>query len=242
MREFDVLVWGLDESETHEPPFKDRALEFHFTNSFNRALKNIDAEWVVLAHKSINIDREFLNSLAIATGEYPMVDAFSPRIRTKDGNFVSGFTLDSRLMLKMIPENSAMRFVASPHPYIVAFSSRIIQRTGAFDTCIQHTAQIADYSLRMLHAGGVMFSLPYLVASTIDENANVPGDNIYSGAERELLYAKVKSFGIFENIPYIALHPCSAMFCIRHRKELLEKRNKAILLSKLEKNFLQKIR
>ena len=189
MRQFDVFVFdeSFDESdEQHrnqiQPPFTDAELGWFFTNDWNKHLNEIEGEWVVFAHPSIKIDREFLNSLADVTDSFPMVDAFAPRIRvethvhtapsstkqnTDKRRFFSGSLLKRAAKgsgFVEIGENTPMCYVAAPHPYLAVFSRRIIQRTGGFDTTLPASARLADYTLRMMHAGGKMFSVPYLVA------------------------------------------------------------------------------
>lgn len=240
MRQFDVLVWGNDISETpHTPYLTDKALGWFFDNDLNASLLKSDAEWIIFAHESVHIDRDFLNSLAECISGYPMVDAFAPRIKISEAKeFVSGFRLDKHKGIAMLDENAKMRFVALPHPYIAAFSRRIIQRTGALDTSMPTEFQIADLSLRMLHAGGKMFSIPYLVAmvkqSNTLEKAPLQGPS-------ELAYTLTKAFGVFKNLPYLARHPKGAYFVWKTRKELFEKRDKATLLSKFKKSDLAEL-
>ena len=97
MRQFDVFVFdeNFDESlgKCPQPPFSDKELAWFYTNKWNKHLDDIDGEWVVFAHPSIRIDRDFLNNVAEVTDSFPMVDAFAPRIRTDKGNFLGGFLL-----------------------------------------------------------------------------------------------------------------------------------------------------
>ena len=93
-----------------------------------------------------------------------MVDAFAPRLKL-DGKFHGGLLLAGSKGFAPIFENEKMRFVAAPSPLIAVFSSRIIQRTGLFDLDLPPEFRLLDYTLRMAHAGGKMFSVPYLVAS-----------------------------------------------------------------------------
>ena len=237
MRQFDVLVWGAQadsNSKPHEPPFTDKALGWFFGNDLNASLAKSEAEWIVIAHESVVVDRDFLNNLAECISGYPMVDAFAPRIKSHESkSFISGYQLNRHTGLSMLDENAKMRFVATPFPYIAAFSRRIVQRTGALDTFLPTELQIADLSLRMLHAGGRMFSIPYLVAeSTNDVSISI---NILQ-SPRELAYTLTKAFGVLKNLPYLARHPKATYFIWKVRKELFEKRDKATLLSKFKKS------
>ena len=171
MRQFDVFVFdeNFDEAQGKipQPPFTDPELGWFFTNNWNKHLNEIEGEWVVFAHPSIKIDRSFLNNVAEVTDSFPMVDAFAPRIRTDKRKFLSGYTLRTAAKgsgFIEIDENAPLRYVAAPHPYLGIYSRRIIQRTGGFDTTLPPTARLADFTLRMMHAGGKMFSVPYLVA------------------------------------------------------------------------------
>lgn len=242
MRQFDVLVWGPQANCTdiqHEPPFTDRALGWFFGNDLNASLAKSEAEWILLAHESIVVDRAFLNNLAECISGYPMVDALAPRVKIPGTNsFISGMRLDKRTGLSMLDENAKMRFVASPFPYIAAFSRRIIQRTGALDAQLPIEFQIVDLSLRMLHAGGKMFSVPYLVAMATND-CSIPVDILQR--PRELAYTLTKAFGTFQNIRYLSSHPKAAYFVWKTRKELTAKREKAILLSKLNREFLKEL-
>ena len=231
MRQFDVFVWG----DRMAPPFTDKALGWFSTDRFNEQLLDSDAEWIVFAHSSIQIDRKFLNDLAETISSFPMVDAFAPRIHdTTTGKFLSGFRFDKRTGIAMLEENAPLRYVAAPHPYLAAFSRRIVQRTGRFDDELSTEEQLADYSFRMLHAGGSMFSVPYLVTS--GTAAGTPYGNI-----NDLAYAIVKSFGLWKSRRFLLQHAG----CIHHlwanRRALQEKREKATLLSKLRKESLDKL-
>ncbi len=201
MRQFDVFVFSesFDESdELHrnkiQPPFTDAELGWFFTNDWNKHLNEIEGEWVVFAHPGIKIDREFLNNVADVTDSFPMVDAFAPRIRIEQScsshakRFLSGYLLKRPLKgsgFVEIDENAPMRYVAAPHPYLAVFSRRIIQRTGGFDTTLPANARLADYTLRMMHAGGKMFSVPYLVAQAENSLANSEMPHLPSGTARE---------------------------------------------------------
>ena len=244
MRQFDVLVW---DGESFEPPFTDNALGWFYGNDLNSNLENSEAEWVVFAHRSIAIDRQFLNNLAECISGFPMVDAFAPRIHDKQsGKFLSGYALDKKTGLKMLDENAKMRFVAAPHPHLAVFSRRIVQRTGRLDDALAQSALFADYAFRMLHAGGKMFSVPYLVANTTgdffesDSNEN-PAPQEKQQAKNDLAYALVKSFGIPRNIRFLATNPKAFYFIWENRKEIFEKRDKATLLSKFKKSALAEL-
>lgn len=235
MRQFDVFVWG---GEEFTPPFTDSALEWFLGNDFNAGLEKSEAEWIVFAHKSINIDRRFLNDLADTIAGYPMVDAFAPRINyTSARTFLSGYRLDARKGLDMLDENAAMRFVATPHPLLAVFSRRIVQRTGAFDQSLCIPVQLVDYAFRMLHAGGKMFSVPSLVACLAPET-NVPASASPNEHADDLALALVKAFGYWKNRKFLLRHASTLRTLWNKRKELEKMRDKAILLSKLDKKFL----
>ena len=249
MRQFDVFVWDESQEfcdESHRPPFTDAALGWFFTNNFNDKLNESDAEWIVFANRSVKIDREFLNSLAETISGFPMVDAFAPRLRytaTESGDkmtarFAGGLKLHKTKGIEPIGDDAPLRYVASPRPEIAVFSRRIVQRTGAFDTNLPIPTQILDYALRMLHAGGRCFSVPYLVA----ELQGLPMD--FSSENREALphiaYALSKSLGI-KTARFVATHPSVVASLWKKRKSLQEKRDKAILLSKLAPETLKEL-
>ena len=240
MRQFDVFVWGNGNTTPSEttPPFTDKALGWFFTENLNERLAESEAEWIVFAHSSIKIDRQFLNDLAESISSYPMVDAFAPRIHDKaSGKFFSGSRLQKGSGLAMLEEDAKLRFVAAPHPYLAAFSRRIIQRTGRLDDSLPTEIQLADYAFRMLHAGGKMFSVPYLVASAASINA----ESAYAQAPKDLAYALVKAFGIPHNARFLLKNPKAMLHIWKNRKELFEKRDKATLLSKFKKNSLAEL-
>ena len=292
MRQFDVFVFGesFDESdEQHrnkiQPPFTDAELGWFFTNDWNKHLNEIEGEWVVFAHPSIKIDREFLNSLADVTDSFPMVDAFAPRIRvethvhtapssTKQNTDKRRFSSGSLLKRAAkgsgfveIGENTPMCYVAAPHPYLAVFSRRIIQRTGGFDTTLPANARLADYTLRMMHAGGKMFSVPYLVAQAGYSIANSNEQYSQSRTTQELNESKPpekvtrnapdlarcapdlkstaiilsKAFGFEASLPYAIRHPSVIPTLLSNRKERKEKRKAATLLSKLTKEYLAEV-
>ncbi len=166
MRQFDVIVLEENSPQFDKwiPPFEDPALGWLHDCDWNRPLQSIDAEWVVITQPAVKIERDFLNNLAEVTEGFPMVDAFAPRLKC-DGKFHGGLLLAGSKGFSPISENEKMRFVAAPNPMIAVFSSRIIQRTGLFDLDLPPEYRLLDYALRMAHAGGKMFNVPYLVAS-----------------------------------------------------------------------------
>ena len=249
MRQFDVFVWdGSQErrDENRQPPFSDAALGWFFTDNFNDKLNESDAEWIVFANRSVKVDREFLNSLAETISGFPMVDAFASRLRytatesgdQKPAKFAGGLKLHKIKGIEPIGDDAPLRYVASPRPEIAVFSRRIVQRTGAFDTGLPIPAQILDYALRMLHAGGRCFSVPYLVA----ELQGLPMD--FSSENKEILphiaYALSKSLGV-KTARFVAAHLSVIATLWEKRKDLQEKRDRAILLSKLAPETLKEL-
>ena len=285
MRQFDVFVFSesFDESINDkqgnkiQPPFTDAELGWFFTNDWNKHLNEIEGEWVVFAHPSIQIDRNFLNNVADVTDSFPMVDAFAPRIRieshvhsnptstkqnTDKRKFLSGRLLKRPLKgsgFVEIDEDAPMRYVASPHPYLAVFSRRIIQRTGGFDTTLPANARLADYTLRMMHAGGKMFSVPYLVAQAENSIVNCNEKYLQTRTAQELNESKVpdlaecapdlkstaiilsKTFGFEDSLPFAIRHPSVIPTLLSNRKERKEKRKAATLLSKLTKEYLAEV-
>lgn len=286
MRQFDVFVFSesFDESdELHrnkiQPPFTDAELGWFFTNDWNKHLNEIEGEWVVFAHPDIKIDREFLNNVADVTDSFPMVDAFAPRIRIEQSSsshakkFLGGYLLKRPLKgsgFVEIDENAPMCYVAAPHPHLAVFSRRIIQRTGGFDTTLPANARLADYTLRMMHAGGKMFSVPYLVAQAENSLANSEMPHSLSGTARESQQGTAgessargsatkstacddaldlsstaiilsKSFGIEASLMFALRHPSVIPTLLHNRKERKEKRKAATLLSKLKAEFLKEV-
>lgn len=251
MRQFDVFVFDENFDETQgqipQPPFTDPELGWFFTNDWNKHLNEIEGEWVVFAHPSITIDREFLNNVAEVTDSFPMVDAFAPRIRieprcgTDKRKFMGGFILRKAIKgsgFIEIDENSPMRYVAAPHPHLAIYSRRIIQRTGGFDTTLPESARLADFSLRMMHAGGKMFSVPYLVAQATTDEAELAATTSDLKATSLILS---KAFGLEAAVPFAIHHPSVIPTLLRNRKERKEKRKAAILLSKLKAEFLKEV-
>ena len=254
MRQFDVFVFdeNFDEAQGKipQPPFTDPELGWFFTNDWNKHLDEIEGEWVIFAHPSIKIDREFLNNVAEVTDGFPMVDAFAPRIRTNKGNFLGGFLLKRHSKgsgFIEIDENSPMRYVAAPHPYLGIYSRRIIQRTGGFDTTLPPSARLADFTLRMMHAGGKMFSVPYLVAqanneveASTSEITHEPNAGIAPDLKATALVLS-KAFGIEASFPFALRHPSVIPTLLRNRSAIKEKRKAATLLSKLKADFLKEV-
>jgi hypothetical protein len=252
MRQFDVFVFDENFDETQgqipQPPFTDPELGWFFTNDWNKHINEIEGEWVVFAHPCIKIDREFLNNVAEVTDGFPMVDAFAPRIRTNNGNFLGGYLLKRRTKgsgLVEIDENSPMRYVAAPHPLLGIYSRRIIQRTGGFDTSLPASARLADFTLRMMHAGGKMFSVPYLVAQATNDVAENAAKALGHEADAQELKATAlvlsKAFGIEASLPFAIYHPSVIPTLMRNRQSRKEKRKAATLLSKLKAEFLKEV-
>ena len=245
MRQFDVFVFdeNFDEAQGKipQPPFTDPELGWFFTNDWNKRLNEIEGEWVIFAHPSIKIDREFLNNVAEVTDSFPMVDAFAPRIRTDKRKFLGGLILRKAIKgsgFVEIDENAPMRYVAAPHPYLAIYSRRIIQRTGGFDTALPENARLEDFTLRMMHAGGKMFSVPYLVAQATTGEAEEAATTSDIKATSLILS---KSFGLEAAVPFAIHHPSVIPTLLSNRKERKEKRKAAILLSKLRNDFLKEV-
>ena len=257
MRQFDVFVFdeNFDESQGKhpQPPFTDPELGWFFSNDWNKHLNEIEGEWVVFAHPSIRIDRQFLNNVAEVTDGFPMVDAFAPRIRTDKENFLGGYLLMPAAKgsgFVEIDENAQLRYVAAPHPFLAVFSRRIIQRTGGFDTTLPEYARLADFTLRMMHAGGKMFSVPYLVAQATNEEAETVVSNANSEKACGLIGVRdlksiaiilSKAFGAEASVPFALHHPSVIPTLLRNRKQRKEKRKAATLLSKLKADFLKEV-
>lgn len=286
MRQFDVFVFdeNFDEAlgNIPQPPFTDPELGWFFTNDWNKHLNEIEGEWVIFAHPSIKVDREFLNNLAEVTDSFPMVDAFAPRIRlenradassncagTNKRKFLGGYLLRPATKgsgFIEIDENAPMRYVAAPHPYLAVYSRRIIQRTGGFDLTLPANARLADFTLRMMHAGGKMFSVPYLVAQIKADDAgtvaseNTRGESAAESTKRSQDLTKCtpdltkcapdvkttalilsKAFGIEASLPFALHHPSTLLTLIRNRRAIKEKRKAATLLSKLKADFLKEV-
>lgn len=257
MRQFDVFVFDENYDEAQgklpQPPFTDPELGWFFTSDWNKHLDEIEGEWVIFAHPSIKINRNFLNNVAEVTDSFPMVDAFAPRIRTDKGNFLGGYLLKPAAKgsgFVEIDENAPLRYVAAPHPFLAVFSRRIIQRTGGFDTTLPEYARLADFTLRMMHAGGKMFSAPYLVAQATNEEAETVVSNANSEKARGLMGVRdlkstaivlSKAFGAEASVPFALHHPSVILTLLRNRKQRKEKRKAATLLSKLKADFLKEV-
>ena len=257
MRQFDVFVFDENYDEAQgkhpQPPFTDPELGWFFTSDWNKHLDEIEGEWVIFAHPSIKINRNFLNNVAEVTDSFPMVDAFAPRIRTDKGKFLGGYLLKPAAKgsgFVEIDENAPLRYVAAPHPFLAVFSRRIIQRTGGFDTTLPEYARLADFTLRMMHAGGKMFSVPYLVAQATNEEAETVVSTASSEKARGLMGVRdlksiaivlSKAFGAEASVPFALHHPSVILTLLSNRKQRKEKRKAATLLSKLKADFLKEV-
>ena len=260
MRQFDVFVFdeNFDEAQGKipQPPFTDPELGWFFTNDWNKHLNEIEGEWVIFAHPCIKIDRTFLNNVAEVTDSFPMVDAFAPRIRwekradTNKVSFFGGYLLRPAAKgsgFIEIDENAPMRYVATPHPYLGIYSRRIIQRTGGFDTTLPPTARLADFTLRMMHAGGKMFSVPYLVAQAnneVEASASEIAPKSHLEYVPDLKASAIilsKAFGIEASLPFTLHHPSVIPTLLRNRSVIKAKRKAATQLSKLTADFLKEV-
>ena len=240
MRQFDVIV--LEENspqfDNWTPPFEDPALGWLHDFDWNRPLQNIDAEWVVIAQPAVMIDRDFLNNLAEVIEGFPMADAFAPRVKN-NGHFYGGLLLNGSKGFAPISENEKMRFVAAPNPMIAVFSSRIIQRTGLFDLDLPPELRLIDYTLRMAHAGGKMFSVPYLVAKA----SKLINDRCLNQVTTlwEIYY---KSLPVGMLSAFTFRHPTTLLKFLgldKNKKPRQFKRDKATSLSKLTADYLKEI-
>lgn len=248
MRQFDVFVFdNSSEFNSWKPSLEDEALGWFHTRDWNKDLNQLEAEWIVFAHPHINIDREFLNELALATDGFPMVDAFAPRVRL-NGEFYGGLLINGTKGFSPISDREELRYVAGPNPFVAAFSRRIIQRTGFFDTDLPENLRLLDYALRMAHAGGKMFSIPYLVAKAFDEKTSQEEAAVIKGnyLDRKDLVPDMWTL-MYKNLPngltlkYSMRHPSMMGKYFKTPKDLEEKREKAVLLSKLSEKRLQEI-
>ena len=243
MRQFDVIV--LEENspqfDNWTPPFEDLALGWLHDCDWNRPLQSIDAEWVVIAQPAVTIDREFLNNLAQVIEGFPMVDAFAPRVKS-GGHFYGGLLLNKSKSFTPISENEKMRFVAAPNPMVAVFSSRIIQRTGLFDLDLPPEFRLLDYSLRMAHAGGKMFNVPYLVASVTDTATLVDTNCLNQVAPLWEIYYKSLPIGLLSAFTFrhLTMLPKFLGFD-KGKKRRQFKRDKATSLSKLSAEYLKDI-
>ncbi len=240
MRQFDVIV--LEENspqfDNWTPPFEDPALGWSHDSDWNRPLQSIDAEWVVIAQPAVTIDRDFLNNLAEVIEGFPMADAFAPRVKN-NGHFYGGLLLNRSKGFAPISENEKMRFVAAPNPMIAVFSSRIIQRTGLFDLDLPPEFRLIDYTLRMAHAGGKMFSVPYLVARTsqlTDESSLNQVGPLWE------IYYKSLPVGLLSAFTFRHLTMLPKFLGLdKGKKRRQFKRDKATSLSKLSAEYLKDI-
>ena len=240
MRQFDVIV--LEENspqfDNWTPPFEDPALGWSHDSDWNRPLQSIDAEWVVIAQPAVTIDRDFLNNLAEVIEGFPMADAFAPRVKN-NGHFYGGLLLNKSKGFAPISENEKMRFVAAPNPMIAVFSSRIIQRTGLFDLDLPPEFRQIDYTLRMAHAGGKMFSVPYLVARTsqlTDESSLNQVGPLWE------IYYKSLPVGLLSAFTFRHLTMLPKFLGLdKGKKRRQFKRDKATSLSKLTPDYLREI-
>ena len=241
LRQFDVIVVserfkaGTAESANQQnvPPFTDPSLGWFFVDDINKGLEASEAEWIVVATENVEITRDFLNNLAECNASFPMADALAPRIKAA-GKFLSGSIIAKNGDFEQISENSAIRFVASPHPDVAAFSRRIVQRTGRVDTSLPARFQLTDYSLRMLHAGGRMLSVPYLVIDGNPTERPLDPKEYNAGCIRTLY----KSLGIAAAGKFALRHPRAWLAIFKGRKALNAKREAAISLSKMSPEML----
>ena len=240
MRQFDVIV--LEENspqfDNWTPPFEDPALGWSHDSDWNRPLQSIDAEWVVIAQPAVTIDRDFLNNLAEVIEGFPMADAFAPRVKN-NGHFYGGLLLNKSKGFAPISENEKMRFVAAPNPMIAVFSSRIIQRTGLFDLDLPPEFRLIDYTLRMAHAGGKMFSVPYLVARSsqlIDACSLNQVEALWEIYYKSLPVGLLSAF----TFRHLTMLPKFLGFD-KGKKRRQFKRDKATSLSKLSAEYLKDI-
>lgn len=248
MRQFDVFVFdSSSDFDSWKPTFEDPALGWFHTKDWNKELNLLEAEWIVFAHPSINIDREFLNELALETDGYPMVDAFAPRVKS-NGHFWGGLLVNGSKGFSPISELEESRYVAGPNPLIGVFSRRIIQRTGLFDTDLPESLRLLDYSLRMAHAGGKMFSVPYLVAKAFDEQIDqnlqgkLDGTFLNEGTlARELWPLMYKNMSSSTTLKFTMRHPSTFGMFVRTPHDIEGKREKAVLLSKFSEKHLNDI-
>lgn len=248
MRQFDVFVFDNScDFDSWKPTLEDDALGWFHTRNWNNDLNQLEAEWIVFAHPHINIDREFLNELALATDGFPMVDAFAPRIRL-NGQFYGGLLINGAKGFSPISDREELRYVAGPNPFIGVFSRRIIQRTGIFDLDLPESLRLLDYSLRMAHAGGRMFSIPYLVAKAFDEKISQEENAVIDGSFLnkkniipDLWPLMYKNLPNMTTLKYSIRHPSMIGRYFRTPENIEEKRSKAVLLSKLSEKKLQEI-
>ena len=247
MRQFDVIVLEENASPSDKwiPPFEDPALGWFRNSDWNQSLQSIDAEWVVFAYPAAKIDRDFLNNLAEVIEGFPMVDAFAPRLKF-EGHFYGGLLLNGAKGLAPISENEKMRYVAASNPLIAVFSSRIIQRTGQFDMELPPEFRLMDYALRMAHAGGKMFSVPYLVTTLESDSASLV-NGLYLKDKNtvaplwEIYYKTLPiSFLIGFTFRHLTTIPKFLGFD-KNKKRRQFKRDKATALSKFSEKYRKEI-
>ena len=243
MRQFDVFVFDKDNPNFAQwkPTFEDPALGWFHDSDWNRPLQNIDAEWVVFAHPAVTIDRDFLNNLAQVIEGFPMVDAFAPRVKI-NGHFHGGLLLNKSKGFEPISEKETMRFVAASNPMVAVFSSRIIQRTGLFDLDLPPEFRLLDYALRMAHAGGKMFNVPYLVADATDTSPLIDSNLLKQAAPLWEIYYKNLPAGMLT--AFTLRHPTMLPKFLgfdKSKKRRQFKRDKATALSKLTTEYLKDI-
>lgn len=241
LRQFDVIVVNdkFSSEDSIEPPFTDPSLAWFFVADINEGLARSEAEWILITRDSLNVDRNFLNNLAECNGAFPMADALAPRIKTLSGEFKGGWLLAQKGGFREIPENEKMRYVAAPNPAVAAFSRRIIQRTGKVDTSLPPEFQLTDYTLRMLHAGGRLFSIPYLVIEETSPAKFDTGKKEFNDGCIQVLY---KSLGLAESLKFAFQHPGALKALFKNRKKLNIQRERSTALSKMNPGMLQDIR
>jgi hypothetical protein len=129
---------------------------------------------------------------------------------------------------------------------IAVFSSRIIQRTGLFDLDLPPEYRLIDYTLRMAHAGGKMFSVPYLVATSENASASLV-NGLYLNDKKAVaplweIYYKSLPVGLLS--AFTLRHPSTLLKFLgidKSKKRRQFKRDKATSLSKLTADYLKEI-
>ena len=231
MRQFDVFFYP---AKPAEPLFTDKDLGWFYSENLNEDLKKSDAEWIIFAKPEVQITRNFLNDLACTISDFPYVDAFAPKICFENEVIPSGFKLSKKNGLELISKEESLKFIACPTPQILILSKRMLDRTGLFDLQFSNDFLFLDLTLRMLHAGGKLFYVPYLIVQTTENHS-------YLFSKKELAFCLYKSFGFFFILPLLLKNPSLFLHLFIVRKWLNEKREKAIALSKLDKNFLKEL-
>ncbi|MCF0216773.1 MAG: hypothetical protein HUK21_09905 [Fibrobacteraceae bacterium] len=228
-RQFDVIFLGRSKGKKFAPPFEDNALGWFFEEEWD---KSLNAEWVIFASQSINITRDFLNNLADTIASYPMIDALAPKIRSADSQFHRPLIYSKYKGFVEIKDTSQNRFVAAPHPCLGVFSSRIIQRTGLLDNKLPLELKLADYTLRMMHAGGRMFYVPYLV---VESKEQIPSAHklLKSGmSKKSTMQTIYKNSGPLGALCYGIFHPLTFFSLFANLHNLKKKHKAATSLSK----------